>query len=103
MSGFYRRRNEGWINKVDISVLFVMREATARIRKEAERTENKRILEEVGQLERAIATAYGEVENHDLKIHQMPEGKTLPDPRPSLQGILDRMKERKKLSQKLKF
>ena len=58
---YFRKKytEKEWNKKVDISVLFMMREATARIRKEAEQIENKRILEEVGQLERAIATAGG--------------------------------------------
>ncbi|CAN5319630.1 hypothetical protein BH10ACI1_BH10ACI1_17480 [soil metagenome] len=74
MSEFrYRRRGEGWSKKVDISILFRLEKATARIKTLAERDKLTPILEEVEQLEVALDVAQGRVKNFDLKEHEMPE------------------------------
>ena len=76
MSEFrYRRRGEGWSKKVDISILFRLEKATARIKTLAERDKLTSILEEVEQLEVALDVAQGRVKDYDLKQEQMPEDK----------------------------
>jgi len=72
---FYRRRyaEKEWTKKVDISLLFRLEQATARIKTIADRDQLKAILEEVEQLELALNIAQGRVKDFPLKEHEMPE------------------------------
>jgi len=75
MADFYRRRyaEKEWTKKVDISILFRLEKATARIKTIADRDQLKPILEEVEQLEIALNIAQGRVKDFPLKEHEMPE------------------------------
>jgi hypothetical protein len=72
MSRHYRRRDEGFSKKVDISHLYRIGKATVQLRKIGEQMQSEQMLREVEEIECALAVIDQKVVDFNLKQYEMP-------------------------------